>query len=288
MNCKDFREVADSYLSDELLTETNHEMIRHMEACADCRGVIAARREIRVRLKTAVLKSDVYQIDGNFDHNLMTRLRYEQEQTGRRSWFGIRSLAFAVGLLIVGVLAFSVLSNLDGVSGSDHLVAGFSEDSLLNIASGDHQYCAVEYGLEEAPVAINEGDPEYVGLEKVVGSSIPEKLKDHKLVEAHSCKFKDIRFAHFVLKGANDTLSVLVTPSRSAGPKNSMTISDNSSRAYRISSFEVGTNAVFVLSNLNESDNRKAAEAINTPFRNYFDGKNNIKTAMLTYYSFGP
>ena len=44
MQCCDLREVADSYLSDELLVETNHEVIVHLEACADCHRELSARR----------------------------------------------------------------------------------------------------------------------------------------------------------------------------------------------------------------------------------------------------
>ena len=68
MNCRDFRDIADSYLSDELLTETNHDMIRHMESCSGCRDLIGARREIRSRLKSAVIGASEYQLDANFDH----------------------------------------------------------------------------------------------------------------------------------------------------------------------------------------------------------------------------
>ena len=35
MRCEDFREIADSFLSDELLVETNHEVVRHLEDCED-------------------------------------------------------------------------------------------------------------------------------------------------------------------------------------------------------------------------------------------------------------
>ena len=62
MQCRDFREVADSYLSDELLVETNHDVIAHLETCADCRRELAARRELRTILRTSFAKAEELQI----------------------------------------------------------------------------------------------------------------------------------------------------------------------------------------------------------------------------------
>jgi putative zinc finger protein len=47
MNCRDVRELADSFLSEELLTETNHDILRHVESCVSCRNEIATRRQLR-------------------------------------------------------------------------------------------------------------------------------------------------------------------------------------------------------------------------------------------------
>ncbi len=66
MKCQDFREIIDSYLCDELLTETNHEVLRHLEACANCRGVIESRRILRTRMKSAVKNSPQFQIRDGF------------------------------------------------------------------------------------------------------------------------------------------------------------------------------------------------------------------------------
>ena len=42
MNCRDVRDVADSFLGEELLTETNHEILRHLGTCPSCRSEIEA------------------------------------------------------------------------------------------------------------------------------------------------------------------------------------------------------------------------------------------------------
>ena len=75
MNCKDFREIADSYLSDELLVETNHDVLRHLENCADCRCELAARRDLRERLREAVHSAPQSRINANFAVKLKNDLR---------------------------------------------------------------------------------------------------------------------------------------------------------------------------------------------------------------------
>ena len=85
MQCYDFREIACLFLDDELLVETNHEVIRHLEACAECRRELAARRDIRVKLRAAVLSAPKLQMSEAF----IARLRLElQTRTQRRKFFG--------------------------------------------------------------------------------------------------------------------------------------------------------------------------------------------------------
>ena len=53
MECRDVRELADSFLGEELLTETNHEILRHLETCPVCRADLDARRALRDGVRRA-------------------------------------------------------------------------------------------------------------------------------------------------------------------------------------------------------------------------------------------
>jgi len=48
--CLKFRELFDSYVSGELLVETNHELIRHLNECPTCRREVTAREALRQAL----------------------------------------------------------------------------------------------------------------------------------------------------------------------------------------------------------------------------------------------
>src|SRR5712692_10133320 len=52
--CEKTRRYMDSYISNELLVETNHEVLRHLENCASCSAEVEARSRVKSRLKAAV------------------------------------------------------------------------------------------------------------------------------------------------------------------------------------------------------------------------------------------
>ena len=88
MSCREFRELIDSYLSEELLVETNHEMLRHLEGCAACRAELDDRRRLRARLKSAFSGSPDLQMRPAFAATLAAQLRgsVSQPAAGWRRW----------------------------------------------------------------------------------------------------------------------------------------------------------------------------------------------------------
>ena len=57
--CEQTRKYLDSYISSELLVETNHDLLRHLDGCAACSAEAEARARLRNRLKAAVQSQDV-------------------------------------------------------------------------------------------------------------------------------------------------------------------------------------------------------------------------------------
>lgn len=199
MQCRDFREVADSYLSDELLIETNHDMIAHLEECADCRRELAARREVRSKLRSASLKAPENQMRPEFAERFIARLHARAMNRGARvvapvewrssvtlrraSWVGLAAcLLIAAGFgLVLLRQRFSERSqaNAQQQKAGNTAVAtqGPSTDySLANgpalsvnlvrtelgkSAVGDHRDCAIDFRLPEKPIALEEAGRKY-------------------------------------------------------------------------------------------------------------------------------
>ncbi len=273
MQCHDFREIADSYLSDELLVETNHDVMRHLESCAGCRGELAARRNLRAQLRTGFQQASELTMRDDFPQILQTELlnavrRHSRSLVARRIAYGAiaASLVFAVALGFRAALQSPFIQNV-----RNPVSASLLDANLIENAVGDHQNCAIVQRLAEKPINLEEAgrtyDPVYIDLAKVVmsGGVIPAGME---LVDAHSCVFNGQRFAHVVLRYHGEIVSLLITRSGSANPNVSNVsqgeplIVSAQANGQSAAHFQTGRHAVFVVSALGDSENIAIARAI--------------------------
>jgi len=297
MNCQDFRELIDSYLCSELLTETNHDVLRHLENCADCRKVIVARRAVRRHLKSAVRNAPQFQIGRNFTHNLKTQLRHEalketEDRTG--SLFGLRTwLAVAAGLILTVTFGFFFLKGMNepvkadrddppATDRSPYQTGRLSPDHLVNVAFGDHQHCAINHGTVE-PVGHADTPAKYAEAAEIVMPQMKSILDGAELQSTHTCEYRRTKFTHLIVRRNGEILSVMLTPKTDAenlGEK----IEHYTSPKYRLDRFDVEDTAVFVVSAYNDQINAHVAEVLYRPFHKYLEHDNTLRTALLTFY----
>jgi len=57
-DCEKIRRYLDSYLDNELLVETNHEVLRHLGTCSDCTRVLEDRARLKKAVKQAVTQQE--------------------------------------------------------------------------------------------------------------------------------------------------------------------------------------------------------------------------------------
>ncbi len=294
MKCRDFREIIDSYLSDELLTETNHGVLSHLEECANCRSEIEARRAIRGRLKSAVIGSPEYIIDPAFQTELTELIRRTPivekaestlSKSSRNVW-----LAVAAGLLLTFSLGFLLVNQIDNkpvsVTLETPLVSNLKPGNIVNIALGDHEHCAVRHQVGKTPMSLDQTTQQYRGLAKIIVPSLRSVLGDYELIAAHACKYKETPFAHLVLRKEEKILSVLITDSVGFdGIKDEEILKFSSSDPnYQIARFNVGERAVFVISDLDPVKNFEATQALFSPLKKHFTEDNQASTALLTIF----
>ncbi len=245
MQCREFREIADSYLSNELMVETNHRVIAHLEQCAECRQELKARRELRGQLREAFIKSPENQLRPEFAARLSTQLhdyslgKHDAQLVAprglqssltrtRATWLALAAcllLAMGLGLVVVrkrlvesktpGEIAVSKPKPNDSPELNPGIPVSIVKTELAKSAVGDHRDCAIKFRLAEKPidleVAGQKYDPVYLNLTKAVLSQQGAAPLDAQFVEAHSCIFEGRRFAHIVLKYHGQLVSFLVT-----------------------------------------------------------------------------
>ncbi len=301
MNCREFRSVIDSFLSDELLVETNHELLDHLEDCRDCREQLAARRALRGRLRTALRTSREMSIDQSFAVGLRNQLR---ESALRPSFLGIFTsyrmplTAVMAGLVIIAVVGYFVIDRTvqnepvnaqNGQVTQDSVVRTNNGEvvnavraawtDLAEHAVGDHENCAVKFNLAERPISLADAAAKYGSynrdLDRTVTSALKERFPSSgpdkvEFLEAHFCLYNGRRFSHIVLRQKGQLLSVLVAdtdlPADSTALDEDVTVGSIHS-----SGFSVGPHAVFVVSAMTDAENDEIAAAIKPAIRQHFE-----------------
>jgi len=293
MQCKEVRELVDSYLKDELLVETNHDVIQHLEACSGCRRELSARREIRAQLRRAFVVAPDLRVRPDFAFKLRNDLKAQALGKSKPSfnlfayvmrpqWLALAA-ACIVAVVMAGIFALHYQNGDSGrqlarveegrsegyqsatkqsaLSGAAVELAGFE---VTERAVGDHRNCTIKYNLPEKPIPLEEAgrkyDAAYTDLAQAVRSGGGALANQIKYVEEHSCIYQGQRFAHVILEYKEHRVSLLVAETDGkTKDAHGEAISCSQMDGYQVSCFGTKRHTVFVVSDLPEADNLSIA-----------------------------
>jgi len=266
MECRDVRELADSFLGEELLTETNHEILRHLETCPACRADLASRRELRDRTRRAFQSARNLDPSPEFVTQLRTRLQDTAHQGPARRGFRIQgwwALAATVLLAVTLGLAYR---------GRDWIAA---TSALARAAVGDHRNCALQFRLAEKPISLDEAAQRYGAAYRVLESLPPDDVVTAvgpaHVLERHACVYGGRRFAHIVFDYRGARVSLLVTAIEGgvqlALPGEALPHVTSAGRIDEMSvvSFRTSRQMVFFAGDVPQADLMKLADAVAEP-----------------------
>jgi len=260
MDCRTVRELADSFLSEQLLVETNHEVLRHVETCAACRAELAARRAIRERVRGAFVNATELTSRPGFAAELAARLRQRSVSAGATSDPGIsrRSLLRSWWTAAAGVL----LAAGGTMVGVRQARARSQLTALAVTAAGDHQNCAIKFTLAERPISLEEASRRYgMPYGQMASFEVPALTPAAEVLDRHSCVYGDHRFAHVVFRYRGAVTSLVVT--RGAGPSQPRIERKDGSPA--VASLPAGDFVAFVVADLPAEDVLDVARTIAGP-----------------------
>lgn len=186
VDCQHVREVMDSYLSEELSVETNHDLLRHLAECRDCTAELKGRRRLRALLSETL---DVA-VDADRARVRITHAVDREE----RSWKRAAGPAAVAATLVIAVAI-------------TYLTGRRVDASAYHDSAEDHVACALTYaeGTRYDPdrAAQNLVSP-FEHMADAVGLSHGA----YHVIDAHMCPYKGRNYAHLVIRGDNQTLSL--------------------------------------------------------------------------------
>lgn len=278
MDCRNFKDMLDSYLCQELAVETNHSMLSHAEHCPSCRTELASRRNLRHALRRACA-DDRMRDDACERLRALLRAEIAVREPATVGWRERLAAMFKLPLIRPAMVAVLVLV----VSGlvlfqwqkSNRVAALQLSEVLMTDAADDHRMCIPHVKGETIyisnPETFKTFDEACLGLEEVLRA----KAGALELRSAHVCGTTDGRkFAHLIYKRDQDMVSLLVTPRDQQAMKLGQlpdldTRDTGIQEAHReelsIGAYQTARRVVLVVSRLSNDENEKLARTLAVP-----------------------
>ena len=274
--CKRVRSYLDSYLSNELMVETNLEVLKHLESCEDCSRAFDDRARIKSELKRVVLNAQA-------PESLRERIRTDIRRTHRPNFvFSSSWMLTAAAAVVVVAVMLGVFFRPDGNSGKSgppplSLIAEAAPDDvaaqILKVGFDGHVSCAIDHGMANnritAEEMTNKLGPKYKGLVELVKEKMP---LNYDLVIGHRCHYKNREFVHLIMRRQEDVVSLIITRKNgeafpAAGSAAVIKLAgipmyEAAWHNLQTAGFETSDYLVFVISNETKRDNVQIASSL--------------------------
>jgi len=273
--CNRIRSYLDSYLNNELLVETNHEVLKHIEACAACSQSLEDRVRIKSQLKRAVKK----------DHAPVALRERISSDLRRRRGFKFSSFSFVLAaaaamLVIMLTTFFTFSSRTKPLSLQAHVATNDSEGQVLKIGFEDHVFCAIDHQLANRQFTVEQMSeklgPEYAGLIDVVRAKMPNPFT---VIVGHRCHYQKREFIHLIMRNQDEVVSLIITrkngesyPSSDAATAMQaagIQIHQSDWHNIQVAGMETKDFLVFVVSNDAKEENARIASSLAPSVRDF-------------------
>jgi putative zinc finger protein len=277
--CERYRRYFDAYLDNELLVETNQDVLQHLNTCPDCNHVLETRARMKQLVKEAVTKEEA-------PLELAMALR-DRFRTERKSFFAFDTARWVMAAAAVVLLAIGSLAALQWGR-----VIAFNRDSavfqtvsarvgnLLRVGLIDHVHCAImskqwKRLMSFEDMKANTGrtalGSEFIELVPAIRAKLGN---DFKLVLGHRCTANHRRYVHLILTGKNDKILSLVITEKQDGESftqaEAVAVIDaagipiyrDQQGIYEIAGFESAKYLAYVVSNLDRKSHLNIASVV--------------------------
>jgi hypothetical protein len=244
--CQKFRAKLDSYIDNELMTESNLEFTEHFQRCTECTRETEERRKVRDRLKAAVRETTV---PVGLERLVRGRLRQQAKQNQPKK---IVLMAIAATLAV----CFGIIGLQD------------SSGALIRLAFDNHVNCAVIHHPAAHGGNANRLPDGLKELTPLVQERVPPELP---LVLAHQCRIQGRSFVHLTFGNGRNLLSLVITR-RENGESIGKGVRRSVQDRYQLAALQTGDYLVYTVSDLPAQKNLDILMALAPPVQKFLVG----------------
>lgn len=275
-SCEKYRRYFDAYLDNELLVETNQDVLQHLTSCQECSRILENRARMKQMIRDAVRQE---QAPLELVESVRTRLRTERRSffafdTAR--WSMVAAAVLMLAIISVGALQWGGVISLNDKNGPLQVVSA-QVQKILRVGLVDHVHCTILFKQWQRFLSFDEMKektgrsalgPEFINLVPAVQAKLGSK---YKIVNGHRCTADGRRYIHLIATGDDNKilLSVVITEKgnesfarqdtpavlKAAG----VPIYRDRQGVLEMAGFESERYLAYVISNLDRDDNLKIA-----------------------------
>jgi anti-sigma factor RsiW len=212
-SCERYRRYFDAYLDNELLVETNQDVLQHLASCTECGRILEDRARVKQLVRGAVKAEEA-------PADLVVAVRGELG-SGRSGFFANRTqwlMAAAVLLLVIGGVSRVPWSSIMRFAGDQGVFQTVSVrvQEILRVGLVDHVHCAILSQRWKELVTFDamkaDSGPQALGSEFIdLVPAVQAKLgAEFKVVQGHRCTANHRQYVHLILTGNKGTILSLV------------------------------------------------------------------------------
>lgn len=268
-HCKRIRSYLDSYLNNELMVETNHEVLTHLETCEPCSRSLEDRARLKAQLKRAVTQEYA---PPALRERIVSDLR-------RRRGFNFRnlSLAAAAAVAVAAMLVIAAATLFTSNAGKKpplslraEVAQGDVTGQILKIGFDDHVSCSIDHQMANKQFTAEQMSErlgsEYSGLVALVKNRMPA---DYTVAVGHRCHYQGREFVHLIVRNQDDIVSLIITRKNgetfpTSGVSETLLasgvpIQEASWHKIQVAGMETRDHLVYVISNKSQEGNERVA-----------------------------
>jgi anti-sigma factor (TIGR02949 family) len=275
--CQKVLASLDSYIDNELLTESSLELMEHFQRCTACTRESQERRNVRARLQTAVREVRVPQ---GLEDRVRGRLRKARQPRPRR--FHLMSIAATLAVCFGSWVAYQLGALRLTTASQESYVAAISGQvaSIIRVGLGDHLHCALlRQRGRRSQGEVDKLSMEFRELIPIVHQHLPADLP---LVLAHECRYHGRNFVHLTFQNGRTLLSLVIARKQDGESLNGANLLPalsqsgipmyaTGARGFQVAAFESRGFLVYAVSDLSRTDNLGVLAALAPSLQNFLN-----------------